>query len=145
LSALRLALTTILVALSACAAPEKQREFVGVPGEQVKLSVLEVLRLRGYSLQENDFRDFVVKATSPRIEQRGIFGSNGYTWHEIIVTAREYQTTPVRVDLLVQAQVWRQPPLGNKEMVKNTFTSERLEGEAALQQLDRVIERQRRP
>ena len=122
-----------------CTAPEKQREFQSIPGETVKNLVLKVLTDRGYSIQQTDFRDFVVSATSKRTEDRGIFGSNGFTWNEVTVIAREYQSTPIRVDLLVQIQVWRQPPIGQKEMVKNSFTNDRLEGEKALEQLDLLV------
>ena len=132
---LDLLLLGLLGLLCGCGELQKQREYVGIPGDAVRTLAAKVLTEGGYTLERTEFKDFTVVATSKKLPARG-----GLEWHEIIVTAREYPVSPAKVELLVQVRIWRQPPIGDKEMLVNTFREERMAGEKALERLDQLPE-----
>lgn len=130
-----------LILLQSCAAPEKQFSYSDISGEEVKRKTIDFLKSNHFTIQEQDFHDYNIFAKSPQRVVRPWLGlgSESLEWDEITIIAREYNATPVTVDLLIQVQIWRQPPIGEKELIKNVSNKRRLEGEAKLLELNKII------
>ncbi len=133
-------LIAIVLLLASCAAPEVKFTYTDIQGSDVKSIVEEYLKDKNFSVKTTEVRNFKVFGKSKIRKIKKFIGSDLLEWDEITIIAQEYPFSPTQVDLLVQIQVWRQPPIGNKELVKSISNNRRLEGEKALLELDRLIQ-----
>lgn len=127
------------IIISGCAAPKLKYSYSGISGDSVQEITESFLRERRFTVQKDEVKTYTIFAKSEIRNEKTFFGRDILEWDEITIIAKEWPVIPVRVDLLVQVQVWEQKPLGEKQLIESVSNTKRLEGEQALRELDNLI------
>ncbi|PHI34683.1 hypothetical protein CBQ28_23540 [Pseudoalteromonas sp. GCY] len=134
-----LLVSSLILFISSCASPELRFVYKNVEGKTVKNISEKYLVDNNFTVQTSEVKNYKVFGKSEVRKTTNFFGSEILEWEEITIIAQELPFQTPEVKLLVQIQVWRQPPIGNKELVESISNSRRLEGEQALAELDSLI------
>lgn len=129
----------LILFITSCASPEVRFTYNNIEGVSVKNISEKYLTDNNFTVQTSEVKNYTVFGKSKVRKTTNFFGDEILEWEEITIIAQELPFKIPKVKLLVQIQVWRKPPIGEKELVESISNRRRLEGEQALTELDLLI------